>query len=89
MLDLAGLNQFLHRAGYIFDGHVRINPMLIQQVDGFNPQPLERPFDGLLDVLGLTIHTGRSRAIIVARTIAGTHVESKLGGNDHTVADGR
>src|SRR2546429_805644 len=27
VLDLAGLNQFFHRARHVFDGHVRVNPM--------------------------------------------------------------
>ena len=57
VLDLACLNQFLHRAGDVFDGHVRVNPMLIEQVDDINLEPLERAFDGLLDVLRPAIQT--------------------------------
>src|SRR5207245_9378264 len=81
VLDLTGLNQFLHRASHILYGHVRVNPMLIQQVDGINLQPLERPFDGLLDVLGPTVQPCRSRPIIVA-----TQIEPELGGNRHFAA---
>ena len=33
VLDLAFLNQVLHRSGHVFDRHVRVNPMLIEQVD--------------------------------------------------------
>jgi hypothetical protein len=29
MPDLALLNEILHRARYIFDGHVRIHPVLV------------------------------------------------------------
>ena len=51
VLDLAFLNQVLHRSGYVFDGHVRVNAMLIEQVDDIHLEPLERALDGLLDVL--------------------------------------
>ena len=37
VLDLAGLNQFLHRAGDVFDRHVRVDPVLIEQVDASRP----------------------------------------------------
>ena len=33
VLHLPLLNQFLHRAGDIFDRHVRVNAVLIEQVD--------------------------------------------------------
>src|SRR5207245_9910594 len=69
VLDLTSLNQCLPRASDILYVHVRVNPMLIQQVDGINLQPLERPFDGLLDVLGPTVQPCRSRPIIVATQI--------------------
>ena len=59
VLYLASLNQILHRARHIFYGHVPVNPVLIRQADGIHLQPLERAFDGLLDVLGPTIHTCR------------------------------
>ena len=78
VLDLACLDQFLHRAGDVFDGHVRINPMLIEQVDGLDPEPLERAFDGLLDVLRPAIQARRSRPIIAA-----TQIEPELGGDHH------
>jgi len=89
VLHLPGLNQFLHRTRNIFYRHVRVNPMLIQQIDSIHLQPLQRPFDGLLDVLGATIHFWRSRPMIVARTIAATQIEPELGGNHHPVANRR
>ena len=33
MLDLTLLDQVLHRAGNVFDWHVRVYPLLIEQVD--------------------------------------------------------
>ncbi len=60
VLDLAFLNQVLHRSRYVFDGHVRVNPMLIEQVDDINLEPLERALDGLLDVLRPAVQTRRT-----------------------------
>ena len=40
VLDLASLNQIFHRTRYVFDWYVRVNPMLIEQVDDVN---LESP----------------------------------------------
>jgi hypothetical protein len=37
MLHLARTNQLLHRPGYVLDGHVRVNPMLIEQINRFEP----------------------------------------------------
>ena len=84
VLDLPGLNQFLHRAGHVFDGHVRVDAMLIQQVDAFHPEPLERAFDGLLDVLRPAVHARRSRPMIAA-----AQIEPELRGDHHFAAEGR
>src|SRR6478672_1591735 len=48
VLDLTLLDQILHRAGDVFDRHVRVNSMLIEQVDDIDSEPLERALDGLL-----------------------------------------
>ena len=45
VLDLAFLNQVLHRSRHVFDRHVRVNAVLIEQVDGIDPEPLERAFE--------------------------------------------
>lgn len=37
VLDLAGLNQFFHCAGNILDGHVRIDAVLIQEINALDP----------------------------------------------------
>ena len=36
VLDLALLNQVLHRSRYVFDRHVRVNTVLIEQIDGID-----------------------------------------------------
>lgn len=51
MLDLARLDEFLHCARDVLDGNVRINAVLIEQVDGLDFEPPERVLDALLDVL--------------------------------------
>ncbi len=33
MLHLAGLDQFLHRPGDVFDRHVRVRAVLVKQID--------------------------------------------------------
>ena len=47
VLDLALADQFLHRAGHVLDRHVRIDAVLVEQVDAVGPQPLERRLDHL------------------------------------------
>jgi hypothetical protein len=84
VLDLARLNQFLHRAGDVFDRHVRVDPVLIEQVDGLDLEPLERPFDSLLDVLRPAVEARRtlhSPGIEIR-----TDVEPKFGGDHHLPA---
>jgi hypothetical protein len=46
------LHEPFHRARHLFDGHFRVNSVLIEQVDRFDPEPLERAFGDLLDALG-------------------------------------
>ena len=47
VLDLAFLDQVLHRAGHVLDRHVRIDAVLVEQVDAVGPEPLERAFGDL------------------------------------------
>ena len=51
VLDLTFLNQILYRCRHLFDWHVRINAMLIEEIDGIGVDSLERGFGDLLDVL--------------------------------------
>src|SRR5260370_27198582 len=50
--DLALSDQLLHRPGDVFDGHVRVDAVLVEQVDGVNLEPPQRCFGDLFDVLG-------------------------------------
>ena len=51
VLHLAFADQVLHRAGDVFDRHVRIDAMLVEEIDDVGPQPLERSLGDRLDVL--------------------------------------
>ncbi len=51
VLHLALLDQILHRSGHIFDRHVGVNAVLVEQIDDIGLEPLERCFGDLLDVL--------------------------------------
>src|SRR4051812_10936725 len=44
IFDLAVRDQVLHRAGHVFDRHIGVNAMLIEQVDAVGPEALERCF---------------------------------------------
>ena len=41
VLHLALLDQVFHGSGDVFDGHVRINPVLIEEIDDIGLEPLE------------------------------------------------
>jgi hypothetical protein len=51
VLDLALLNQDLHRSCHIFDWHLGVNAVLIEEIDDVGLEPFER----LLDMLRPTI----------------------------------
>ncbi len=59
VLDLACLDQVLHRSRHIFDGHVRVNPVLVKQINGLNPEALERSLGDPLDLLWPAVQANR------------------------------
>ena len=58
VFDFSLLNQFLHGTSDVFNGHVRVNAVLVEQINSVNAQPLERTFHDLLDVLRPTVQSG-------------------------------
>src|SRR5262249_35380758 len=60
VLHLTLLDQLLHGSGDVFDRHVRINAMLVEEIDGIDFEPLEGCFRDLLDVLRPAIQAWRS-----------------------------
>ena len=76
VLHLTLFNQLLHSASDIFDGHFRVDPVLIEQIDRIDLQSREGRFRDLFDVFGTTIQAG-SGAGIRAR------VETKFRSDHH------
>jgi hypothetical protein len=81
MLDLAFLEQVTHRAGDVFDRYVRVDTMLVEQVDGVDLEPLERAFDDLFDVL--------RPAVEPLLPPSGIELEAELGGDRDPLAERR
>ena len=61
MLDFACLNQVLDRSRHFFDGHIRVNPVLVKQIDGLDPQALERGIGNPLDLLWAAVQANTGR----------------------------
>jgi hypothetical protein len=55
MLDLSRSDQILDRAGDVLDRHVRIDAVLVEQVDAIGPQALQRGVGHFSDVLRSTV----------------------------------
>jgi len=83
MLDLALPNQILHRAGNVFDGHRRVNAMLIVEIDGIDLEPRQRPFDNCPDVLGAAIKE------TPALFVAGRGFPAELRRDHHLISERR
>ena len=81
VLDLAFLNQVLHCSGDVFDRHVRVDTMLIEQIDRIDLEPLERSLGDFFDVLRAG-YPGRSAC---ARRV---ELEPELRRDHHLIADG-
>src|SRR5262245_11116233 len=82
VFHLAFLNQFLHGSRHVFNRHVRVNTVLIEQINGLDLESLETAFGDLLDVLWPTVQphpTGLS---------VGLKFESELRGYHHSPTEG-
>src|SRR6266403_5008932 len=55
MADLALLDQFRQRANRFLNWRIRIDAMLVIEVNVFDAQPLQTSFAGLLHVVGLAV----------------------------------
>ena len=60
MQNLPFLDEFLHRSGHVFDGHLRIDPVLVVKVDVVGLEAFQRCFDHFPDVGGLAIQAAAS-----------------------------
>ena len=64
---LPGANQLLHRARDVLDRHVRVDAVLVEEVDRLGLEPPERRLGDLADVLGPAVHS-RCRPRAPSRT---------------------
>ena len=78
MADLAGLDQCLHRAEGLFDGHGAIYPVLVVQVNDVDAESGQRRIAGLKNVVGCPVDSDE-RAILSA-------LIPELGGNHDLIA---
>ena len=78
MLHLAFRDQLPDRAGHILDRHVGIDPVLVEQIDDFDAEPLQR---------GVGNSRGYARAGCSCPALAVLDAEAELGGDHHLVAD--
>src|SRR5262249_45394473 len=83
VFHLTLLNQVLHRSRNVFDWHVWINTVLIEQINDLDLESLERGLGDLLDVLRPTIQPHPTRLSV------GLKFEPELGGDNHLLAEGR
>ena len=74
VLHLTLRDQLLDGPGDVLDRHVRIDAMLVEEIDGFDPKSLERSLDRLPD----TIWPTADAAIFPGLEI---NVETELGGD--------
>jgi hypothetical protein len=75
--NLAFLDQLLDRTCHVFDGHLRIDAVLVEQIDHVALESLERSLGDLLDVLRLAVEARE-----------GGEVEAELRGDHHLIPEG-
>src|SRR5580692_3072212 len=76
VLHLALLNQILHGSSDIFNRYVRINTVLIEQIDDIGLETLQRSLSDFLDVLWTAVQSGLFAG-------GGIQLEPELGGDHH------
>jgi hypothetical protein len=67
VLHLALLDQILDSSGDIFNGHIRIDAVLVVEIDRLDSQSRERSLDHTPDVFGATVEMTPPRLAVGAR----------------------
>ena len=78
VFDLAFANQVLHRARDVLDRNVRVDAVLIEQIDPIGLESLQRRVGDLPDVRGPAVQT---------RLLAALELEAELRRNHHLIAN--
>ncbi len=81
VLDLALLDQLLHRSRDVLHRHVRVDAVLVEQIDAVGAEPLQRGLGDFLDVFRPAVHLSQ----IPPRFRI--NFESELGGDFHLTAN--
>src|SRR6266853_3678428 len=79
VLHLALRNQFLDRARHVLDRDIRVDAMLIIEIDDIGAKPFQRTLDALLDALGPA----------VLHLLPVLDFDAELGGDHHLPAQWR
>ncbi len=83
VLHLARLDQILDGPGHVFDRDLRIDPVLVEQVDGLDLEALERRIGHPLDLLRAAVQAGYR-----GRPLVGSMFEPEFGRDHHLSAEG-
>jgi hypothetical protein len=81
--NLAFGHQVFDRPGDVLDRDLRIDPMLVEEVDAVGAKALEHPLDGQLDVGRAAVESGAARAGFEV------DVPAELGCDHDPVSEGR
>src|SRR5690606_6607719 len=82
VLDLSSFDELFHCARDVLDGHLRVDAVLVKQVNGFYSEPLQRLVRHLLDVLGPAVEAQPTWVPV------GMELKPKLGGDHHFATKG-
>ena len=74
--------QFLHRTGDVFNRHLGINSVLVEEIDDAGPETLQRRVGDLLYALRPAVQAASVLAVFI-------DIPSELGGDEDLVAIGR
>src|SRR5262245_36535280 len=81
MLNFALLNQVFHCSRNLFYRHSRVNTVLVEQIDNFSSEPLERSLSDLLDMPWPTVQPSLFAGLRI-------ELEAELRCNHHLLSHG-
>ena len=70
---LPACDEFADRAGDVLDRHVRVDAVLVEQVDDVGPQPAQRRVGDPLDLLGAAVEPDRLAVLDAPAELRGDH----------------